>query len=76
MPLRRGFSAGRLTEAAEESVKKARESFKDELRGLLTELRELSCRHFLSPLLFSLTFAFVLLPHVDLAGTWASTERA
>ena len=49
MPLRRGFSAGRLAEAAEESVKKARESFKDELRGLLTELRELSCRHFFSP---------------------------
>ena len=75
MPLRRGFSAGRLAEAAEESVKKARESFKDELMGVLTELRELSCRHSLSPF-FSLAFVYVLLTHVDLAGTWASTERA
>ena len=63
MPLRRGFSLGRLAEVAEESVKKARESFKDELKGLLTELRELSCRHFLSLSLspfFSLTFVYVL----------------
>ena len=76
MPLRRGFSAGRLAEAAEESVKKARESFKDELRGLLTELRELSCRHVFVSSPFSRYLSCMSFTHVDLAGTWASTERA
>ena len=60
MPPRRGFSAGLLSEAAEESVTRARESFKDEPGDLLTKLLELSCRHSFATLsLFPLTLLLV-----------------
>ena len=56
MPLRRGFSAARLADAAEVSVKKARESLEGEFGELLAEPCALACRYFFALLsLHSLT---------------------
>ena len=79
MPPRRGFSAGLLSEAAEKSVTRARESLKDEPGDLLTKLLELSCGHF-----FTLTHVFfpvhslvyVIWGYVDVAGISASSRTA
>ena len=77
MPPRRGFSAGLLSEAAEESVTRARESFKDEPGDLLTKLLELSCRHFFTIPHFPVhSLVYAICGYVDVAGIWASPRTA
>ena len=67
MPLRRGFSLGRLVEVGEESAKGAKEFLKDEPGDLLTKLLELSCRHFFtrSPFVFPCSLSFCV-PYGDM----------
>ena len=63
MPLRRGFSLGRLVEVGEESAKGAKESLKDEPGDLLTKLLELSCGHFFTP---PFLFPVLCMPYGDM----------
>ena len=65
MPLRRGFSLGRLAEVGEESAKGAKESLKDEPGELLTKLLELSCRRSFVPPHFFLPFTLLFVSYGD-----------